>query len=208
MCNEFTVQDGKTFEDIFIKPTNFLNSLPNVISYLFISDKESASKILHPSYYLMDLIKKKYKKGGTCLICNKYISRISKHLKEMHNIVYEDFRKIYAIVKNDLSFYMPKEFKSIENPEEDVDRLKKNDMICYGEKLKGFYYIEDNEITNCPILICAECGQFVCIQKAGLHKKKHKNSKTEICEQCKNRVAKKGMKKHLSVCKIVVDNDD
>ena len=146
-------------------------------------------------------------------MCDKYFSKVKRHLKQGH-LVGDDSVHVYAnIFGEDSYFYMPTENRKLEEFPADSSKIKKlldnapeviakltNNSDILKEKYK-YKMLSRIELSKSNCLICGDCGKIITKNNKYDHLKNHKKNELLKCPNCGKRIKKKSLADHSKTCK-------
>lgn len=187
--SQFKGEDLERLNLFSMNKTRFMKFIPSLIQMVYVADQYRIFKFLHPSKYLLRLMKKEDKKSGICLVCDQHFHRIKKHYIKIHKMTRRDVEKLLTLFGQDSIFFMPAEFKQVELPEplrvttlpkppKELQIKEEKPTVegsLYG-KFEGFYMVKAQSGVDL-ILICENCGHIVSRKSALQHKRIHNKPK-------------------------------
>ena len=197
------------FDSLCNNQSKFSKKLP-LLLYQAIRgmDIDILSNNLFISNYFIRLLNPRNDRCGRCLICDKYYSRIKKHLKLVHMIESESVY-VYANIFGEGSyFYMPLENRKAEEFTDYSSKTKKpviktvDDPMIEGTNLplsKGNFknkILSRVELTKSNCVICGDCGKIITQSNKYDHAKNHRRNETVKCPICDKRMRKKYLPQH------------
>lgn len=201
---QFKIEGNHKIDIFSMSPTPFIKYMPSLFDSLLAIDRIKMPGILHPSRFLMNLIKREDKRSGSCLICNSHFPKIVFHMKNQHKMSQDDVDKFYSIVGENSIYYMPEEISQIEFPgKKQIEYIYNyNSKELSNNQVKGYYLIGEISIGSSLSFVCGECGEIVHASKIKSHKMKHYNEPMFCCKFCVGRFPIKKKRKHLKKCSV------
>ncbi|OMJ72341.1 hypothetical protein SteCoe_29234 [Stentor coeruleus] len=205
---QFTIEGNHQIDIFSMSPTPFIKILPALVDSLLAIDRTKMPSILHPSRFLMNLIKREDKRSGCCLICNNHFPKIVFHMKNLHKMSRENVDKFYSIIGENSIYYMPEEISQVEfSRKKQIEYIYNfnSEELSYNQ-VKGYYLIGEISAGLTPSFVCGECGEIVHGSKVKRHKMKHKNEVIFSCQLCGGRFPIKKKRKHMKKCSVKIQD--
>ena len=201
-------------ESLYVSNSKFIKKLP---VFLYDLEKfikiEELSSFLTVSTYFFRLINPRKDLHGRCVICDMHLVKIQKHLKHVHSFKTNWFAQYSAIFSKNCYFYMPVEFKNVEESALDKKRRKKirptsfydqrlmlNSSMPTKQTLPEIKNISRIELVNSNSFICTECGKIINKNQKSDHMRNHKRKQMIQCSICLRRMKQRELAAHLKTC--------
>ena len=174
-------------------------------------DIDILSKNLFVSSYFLRLINPRNDRCGKCVICDKYNSKIKRHLRQGHMIRDEAIYVYGNIFGEESYFYMPIEirkvgefddFGTVKQPPENIpeDRMMLNSNLPLYKENFTHKKLSRIELGKSNCLICGDCGKVIPKGKRYEHLRNHKKNEMVKCTICDKSMRQRYLGQHSKTC--------
>ncbi|OMJ74369.1 hypothetical protein SteCoe_26724 [Stentor coeruleus] len=209
VTNQYSDKSNSFLQQFTFRPTPFLKHFPELLKQLKRTyGIKRISLIFQISFYFIKLMLESGVRPGQCLLCDKFLYQVRRHLNEKHDFSEENCNEFCKLFSSAF-FHMPIEFKplrkanSILKPKPQMLKMRKFIENSEINPYRHFYIVKGplnsmNSKNEC--VMCIECGQIVSRHRKSEHDRMHRKTENVECLGCGQFIKSKIFANHILQC--------